>query len=51
MKVIKMLGFQDHVSDRIQQLRQVELLAASKVRWMMVYYNASGRLSKLLKAE
>ncbi|KAI1405376.1 putative ABC transporter [Hypoxylon fuscum] len=41
MKVIKMLGFQDHVSDRIQQLRQVELLAASKVRWMMVYYNAS----------
>ncbi|KAI5860382.1 putative ABC transporter [Durotheca rogersii] len=41
MKVVKMLGFQHHLAYRIQQLREVELSVASKVRWMMVYYNAS----------
>jgi ATP-binding cassette, subfamily C (CFTR/MRP), member 1 len=42
MKVIKMLGFQDHLSRRIQKLREMELRAASKLRWVVVYYNASG---------
>lgn len=41
MKMLKMLNFQDYVSRRVTELRQKELLAASKVRWMMVYYNAS----------
>ncbi|KAI1763558.1 putative ABC transporter [Hypoxylon sp. FL1150] len=41
MKMIKMLGFQSYVSIRVRQLRLAELSAASKVRWMMVYYNAS----------
>ena len=42
MKAVKMLGFQHHLATRIQELRKEELSAASKVRWMMVYYNASG---------
>jgi hypothetical protein len=42
MKTIKMLGFQDHLVHLIQKLRREELLAASKLRWIMVYYNASG---------
>ncbi|TVY42741.1 ABC transporter [Lachnellula subtilissima] len=41
MKTIKMLGFQQHLSNRIQELRKEELYAASKLRWLMVYYNAS----------
>ncbi|KAK9424055.1 putative ABC transporter [Seiridium unicorne] len=41
MKVIKMLGFQDFLSHRIQNLREFELQTASKLRWVMVYYNAS----------
>ncbi|KFY68700.1 hypothetical protein V496_00844 [Pseudogymnoascus sp. VKM F-4515 (FW-2607)] len=41
MKVIKMLGFQRYLSSRIQELRKEELSAASKLRWIMVYYNAS----------
>jgi ATP-binding cassette subfamily C (CFTR/MRP) protein 1 len=44
MKVIKMLGFQDYLSHRIQKLREMELRTASKLRWIMVYYNASGLL-------
>jgi ATP-binding cassette subfamily C (CFTR/MRP) protein 1 len=44
MRVIKMLGFQDHLSRRIQKLREIELQTASKLRWVMVYYNASGLL-------
>jgi hypothetical protein len=42
MKVVKMLGFQDHLSFRIRKLREFELLTAAKLRWVMVYYNASG---------
>ncbi|KAI0129811.1 putative ABC transporter [Xylariales sp. AK1849] len=41
MKVVKMLGLQDNLVRRVQQLREDELLAASKLRWVMVYYNAS----------
>ncbi|KAI5920739.1 putative ABC transporter [Camillea tinctor] len=41
MKIIKMVGFQNYASNRVRQLRDAELSAASKVRWMMVYYNAS----------
>jgi hypothetical protein len=44
MKVIKMLGFQNYLAHRIQELRKGELFAASKLRWVMVYYNASGSL-------
>ncbi|KFX93219.1 hypothetical protein O988_06925 [Pseudogymnoascus sp. VKM F-3808] len=39
--IIKMLGFQRYLSCRIQELRKEELSAASKLRWIMVYYNAS----------
>ncbi|OIW22995.1 putative ABC transporter [Coniochaeta ligniaria NRRL 30616] len=41
MKVVKMLGFQHRLAEGIQVLRIAELSAASKVRWMMVWYNAS----------
>ncbi|KAH8596734.1 putative ABC transporter [Bisporella sp. PMI_857] len=41
MKIIKMLGFQHYITSRVQDLRKEELLAASKLRWIMVYYNAS----------
>lgn len=41
MKIVKMLGFQDHLGHRIQTLRSLELRIASKLRWVMVYYNAS----------
>ncbi|KAF8851871.1 putative ABC transporter [Acephala macrosclerotiorum] len=41
MKTIKMLGFQTYLSTRIRELREQELYAASKLRWMNVYYNAS----------
>jgi hypothetical protein len=42
MKAIKMLGFQHYLTNRIQEFRKEELSAASKLRWIMVYYNASG---------
>ena len=42
MKVVKMLGFQHNLTHRIRELRNKELWAASKLRWVMVYYNASG---------
>jgi ABC-type multidrug transport system fused ATPase/permease subunit len=42
MKVVKMLGYQNHLMNRIQELRGEELWAASRVRWIMVYYNMSG---------
>ncbi|KAE8384470.1 P-loop containing nucleoside triphosphate hydrolase protein [Aspergillus alliaceus] len=41
MKDVKMLGLQHKLTHRIQQLRECELWAASKLRWIMVYYNAS----------
>lgn len=47
MKGVKMLGIQNNLTDRIQDLREEELLAASKLRWVMVYYNASGLLCTL----
>lgn len=47
MKVVKMLGFQHSLTRRVQELRKGELWAASKLRWVTVYYNASG-LSRTL---
>ena len=44
MKLVKMLGFQHHLARRAQGLRKEELQAASRVRWMNVYYNSSGLL-------
>ncbi|KAF5855575.1 hypothetical protein ETB97_008974 [Aspergillus alliaceus] len=41
MKDVKMLGLQHKLTHRIQQLRECELWASSKLRWIMVYYNAS----------
>ncbi|KAI1499120.1 putative ABC transporter [Biscogniauxia marginata] len=41
MKVVKMLGYQDSLTWRIQELRELELWEASKLRWIMVYNNAS----------
>ena len=37
-----MLGYQNYLMDRIQELREEELWAASRLRWVMVYYNMSG---------
>lgn len=52
IKVVKMLGFQHRLSEGILALRRAELAAASKVRWMMVWYNASGGCpSSYLKLE
>jgi hypothetical protein len=42
MKVVKMLGYQSSLMSRIQELREEELWAASRLRWVMVYYNMSG---------
>ncbi|KAG7285995.1 hypothetical protein NEMBOFW57_008291 [Staphylotrichum longicolle] len=42
MKVIKMLGLQHCMVNSTLRLRKEELDTASKVRWIMVYYNASG---------
>lgn len=42
MKIVKMLGMQHNLTNRIQALRNDELFSASKLRWVMVYYNASG---------
>ncbi|KAI1318298.1 putative ABC transporter [Xylariaceae sp. FL0255] len=41
IKVVKMLGLQHSLSRRIKELRNVELWAASRLRWVMVYYNSS----------
>ncbi|OKL59922.1 hypothetical protein UA08_04651 [Talaromyces atroroseus] len=41
MKVIKMLGIQRNLMSHIQELRKRELWAASRLRWIVVYYNAS----------
>jgi ATP-binding cassette subfamily C (CFTR/MRP) protein 1 len=43
IKTIKMLGLQQHLTDHILELRRQELSVAAKLRWMMVYYNASGQ--------
>lgn len=42
IKSAKMLGFAPYLARRAQDLRDEEMQAAAKVRWMMVYYNASG---------
>ena len=42
MKVVKMLGYQSSLTSRIQELREEELWAASRLRWVTVYYNMSG---------
>ncbi|KAK3192091.1 hypothetical protein K4F52_001718 [Lecanicillium sp. MT-2017a] len=41
MKMVKMLGFQSDITHRIEILRDEELSKASKLRWVMVYYNSS----------
>jgi hypothetical protein len=45
MKSLKMLGVTAYTESLIQNLRLRELDMASKVRWMMVAYNASGMSS------
>lgn len=40
MKVVKMLGIQNRLAERIQWLRIRGIFVASRVRWMMVYANA-----------
>lgn len=42
IKPIKMLGLTGPLARRAQSLREEEIHAASKVRWSMVWYNASG---------
>lgn len=42
MKVIKMLGLQNCVANLTRRLPEEELNTASRVRWVMVFYNASG---------
>jgi len=49
MKVIKMLGLQHNLTHRIRELRNKELWAALKLRWVMVYYNASGLSQALVE--
>ncbi|KAI1427713.1 putative ABC transporter [Xylaria sp. FL1777] len=41
MKVVKMLGFEEKLTRRIEELRKEELWIASKQRWVVVYNNAS----------
>ncbi|KAL2070754.1 hypothetical protein VTL71DRAFT_13780 [Oculimacula yallundae] len=41
IKAVKMLGFQYVLTNYDGELRVQELQAASKLRWIMVYYNAS----------
>ncbi|KAI1805949.1 P-loop containing nucleoside triphosphate hydrolase protein [Daldinia bambusicola] len=41
IKNVKMLGLQSVIAERIERLREAELHMASRVRWMMVAYNAS----------
>ncbi|KAK8061986.1 oligomycin resistance ATP-dependent permease yor1 [Apiospora phragmitis] len=45
IKTVKMLGMQSNLHKRIEMIRSNELLAASRLRWVMVYYNASGMSS------
>ncbi|KAL2159582.1 hypothetical protein VTH06DRAFT_2151 [Thermothelomyces fergusii] len=44
MKVIKILGLQRCMASFARRLREEELKTASRVRWIMVYYNASANL-------
>ncbi|KAK8134988.1 hypothetical protein PG984_007000 [Apiospora sp. TS-2023a] len=41
IKTVKMLGMQSSLHTRIEALRSHELFIASRLRWVMVYYNAS----------
>ncbi|KAK8006062.1 ABC transporter [Apiospora marii] len=41
IKTVKMLGMQSSLYKRIETLRAKELSIASRLRWVMVYYNAS----------
>jgi ATP-binding cassette subfamily C (CFTR/MRP) protein 1 len=47
MKFVKMLGLQTFLARKIQELRTEELHVASKVRWINVYYNSSGKSSDI----
>ena len=42
MKSVKMLGLQERLNRRIQELRSEELWIASRLRWIVVWNNASG---------
>lgn len=42
MKSLKMLGITAYTESMVNSLRLQELDMSSKVRWMMVAYNASG---------
>ncbi|KAF2421220.1 putative ABC transporter [Tothia fuscella] len=41
MKTVKMLGFQHRLTHHIRDLRKEEIQIASRLKWIMVYYNAS----------
>jgi hypothetical protein len=43
IKGLKMIGYAAETEKMIQELRAEEMQAASKVRWMMLAYNASGK--------
>lgn len=51
IKNIKMLGMQQAVSDRIDDLRKHEMDAARGVRLLAVQYGASGKLYCFSKLE
>jgi ABC-type multidrug transport system fused ATPase/permease subunit len=45
MRDVKMLGMQGAAEEHILRLRHEEMDKARRVRWMMVVYNASGKLA------
>jgi ATP-binding cassette, subfamily C (CFTR/MRP), member 1 len=51
MKSIKMLGMADSIESKIRDLRNQEIEVSEKLRWMMVAYNASGKLFVLQPRE
>lgn len=51
IKNIKMLGMQQTVAGYVEDLRKQELDAARGVRWLMVGYNASGKLTNALDTQ
>jgi hypothetical protein len=51
MKTLRMLGFTSYMESMIAQQRLREIDMASKVRWMMVAYNASGMVPSPVPAK
>lgn len=48
IKNVKMLGMQEAVTEHVEELRRREMDAARGVRWLMVAYNASGKIVSLM---